>query len=629
MATQSNSNAEARDVDQRLPHPPAAQIVSFDTEKVLYDFDETVTFRLVARSFYPPTIRAEEQTRPPFTVEIWDEHGLEAPRKVAELKLEDAGKLDGKTELRLTWKPGKAEYGHVARAQVFDKHDRLLAEASTQFDICHDWTKVMRPACTIGYKLAGEHITEADMRAQIATLRKANINTVELFAWLPKDNRLNPTEPTWKCIYYQQPERPAMSAGNIRLLARLLHENGMKLVAYHETSVLDPTLLPGGEDAEGYRVYWKEGDQPPILVAPYLKERGGFSPNILKVAPLVASQLAESVKQFGWDAIFCDSGTQACFATANGTDKEGKRLSELTAGEVGERYLRAMREAVRPVKPDFRIIFQNVGASFILRHHHWKEPNEKLEAVIGGYVRQHCAAMFDDVDCWSAEINPQHKPPEHYPQTYDKYAIPLNIVRDVTRKPVLLFPYAASEWKGEYSPAYARPFLSTLAAVGASWSDYFADYGGWWGAWADAPINRTQLQIHRFTARYGRYLRDLDLRWVRNAGERFRVESSPKLYWQDTVYERVSADGSKETVFHLFNHDTMRLRAPKTDPPAVFPVTVTRKNPGDPLEAFALDAEDESLRALPLSPATVDGATELALPPVRSWMVIVTREQSR
>jgi hypothetical protein len=72
-----------------------------------------------------------------------------------------------------------------------------------------------------------------------------------------------------------------------------------------------------------------------------------------------------------------------------------------------------------------------------------------------------------------------------------------------------------------------------------------------------------------------------------------------------------------------------RLRAPKADPPAVFPVTVTRKNPGAPLEAFALDAEDESHCALPLLPATVDGATELALPPVRSWMVIVTREQSR
>ena len=616
-----------------LPHAVGVEVLSFDTAKVLHDVGEPVTFRATVRFSHAPHIRKDQRTQPPFVVEVWDEHDLGAPKKVAEKGLTPAAPHKPCT-VELTWNPGQAEYGHQAHLHVLDRHGRRLATADTVYEVCHDWTTVLRLAATIGYTIAGEQVTEDEMRRQIAYLRRGHYNAVELFGWMPECYDLTPDTPTWKCVYYKQPGRPVMSEHKLKLLAKLLHENGMKLVAYNESSAIDPKLMLKGEDPAAYHVYYRHGGKL-HLAALYLRERGNFMPNALKITDLFARELAESVKRFDWDGLLMDSTTQAFFQTAGGFDAQGNRLTDLTPGQVGKRYVDAARRAVAKVKPNFRLVCQNVVASALTRHYHWRQPNDQLEAVIGAYMRKHYGDLFGAIDMWSGEMDTHYENQAAYPQTYDKYALLLNIARAVSGKPVLLWSQISPPYVEEYTPAFAVPLLSVLAAGRVSWHDHFINYGGLWGPWQQAPINRAHHQVQRFVARFGRYLRAPDLRWVRQPERSIRVHARRELFWKRTVYERTAPDGTRELTVNLVNLDTPFIRPSNVGrpahvvPPIAFPVSVRLTLPkgttADALQGFALDATDAALRALPLQAQREGDAAVFAVPPVRSWMVLVLR----
>jgi hypothetical protein len=622
-----------------LPYPPSAvRVIAFDTDKVLYDEGEPVVFRCEfelsnAGASLVPSRGAI--VAPPLVVEVWDEHGLARPVKVAQARFapKEAGKP---AKVKLTWQPGAKRFGHQAHLRVSDATGRRLAEASTLYEICRDWQYVIRLGATAAMNLVHEGMTEPDLRRIVAHLRRGCVNTVELYQTVADYYDMTPDEPTWRAAGYRKPRHRKVSAKNIKRFGRLLRAAGIKMVVYTEASALNPKLVPHGEQAEDYRVYRRDGKGKLRLHAPYHKDEGWFMPNILKVTDRFARDMAESTRRFGWDGLFVDSATQAFFATANGLDAKGNRLTDLTSGQVGKRYFDAVRKAVLPVNPQFRVICQNIAANMLLRRYHWREPEERVEQVTGAYMRKHFGELFGSIDSWSGEMDPHYGNQKAYPQTYDKYAHVLNIGRAVSGKPILLWMHVSNPHIAhEYTPEYVRPLLSVLAASRVSWHDHFSNYGGWWGPWRDAPVNRVQTQIHRFVTRFGKYLRAPDLRWIRKPETILEVDSSRDLLWRRTVYERTGPDGSRELTVNLINLDSPLLRPsnknqpPHQVPPVAFPVTVRCRVPKgvDPasVRAHVMDAEDDSLRPLALRPALADGRATFQIPPVRSWQMLVVR----
>lgn len=624
-----------------LPHPPnAVQVLAFETKKVMHEVGEPVTFlcTLQVSNATPSLIPTQgELVSPPLRVEVWDEHGLNEPVKMVEARLDKAAREP--VSLELVWQPSTGLFGHQAHLRVFDSAGRELAQAHTLYEVADGrWQHLMRFAAMGGHLAAGEHLGEDDLRRIVRAMRDAHLNTLELFAWMPEPHDFTPETPLWKSAYYRRDKDARISAENIIRLGRLLHENGMKLVAYNETSVLEPSVSIPGQDAEAYKVYYRHGDGRLELQAPYKTSGQCFQPNSLKVADLFAREMAESVRRFDWDGILMDSATQAFYATANGHDAKGNRLTDLTPGQVGERYVGTARKAVHAVKPGFRFICQNVFASFIGRSYHYRQPNDRLHDVLGSYVRTNFAELVPVVDAWSAELDPHYEPQKNYPQTFDKYVVPMNVVRELTGKPILQWVQAAAAYPDDYSPAYSTPLLSTLAAARLIWNDHFANYGGNLGPWTHAPTNLVQRHLNRFVMRFSHLLRSPALKWIQDPKPMFSVVSQRPLFWEHTVYEQETPTG-RQWVLNLLNHDSPYVRPqnvgekPHVLPLVAFPVSVSWQPPSGldvtSVKAYALDAEDAQLRPLSLAIERKEARLIVALPPIRSWLVVVFTQQSK
>ncbi len=617
-----------------LPHPPnAVEVLSFDSDKVMYNAGESVTFRVHLRvgNANPSLIPAVTPlVSPPLVLEVWDACGLRAPAKVAEARLAAAGSAP--VEASLSWTPVAQCYGHLATLRVFDGAGRELARTDTLYEVTEgNWQYLLRYASIAGSLGANEQLTQADLERIVAGMRTAQLNALELFAWMPESYELSPNTPRWKSLYYRRDTDLFISAEKLTALGKLLHANGMKLLAYNETSVLDPALLPPGDDPESYKIYEKQGDGHPQLVAPYKTSERCFQPNCLKVADMFSRELSASVRRFDWDGVLMDSALWGFYATATGVDARGKPLTTLTPGQVGERYLAPARARVHAVKPGFRFICQNAFASLIGRDYHWKLPRDEQFATLERYIRDNYREVPDLVDAWSAELDPHYEPQQNYPQTFEQYIISMNAVRELTGKPLLQWTQVAAPYAGDYTDAYAGALLSALGAGRVSYNDHFSNYGGLLGPWSNAPTNQRQLQINRFLTRYSQYLRAPELRWIRDPSTQFTVKAKRELCWKSTVYQQETAEGF-QWIVNLLNLDSPYVRpqnmgaAPHAIPPAAFPVIVSWQPEGgvpEGVQAYALDAEDASLCALPLEIERGQGQVSVALPPIRSWMVLV------
>ena len=618
-----------------LPYPPAAvRVVLFQTDKVLYEPGETVVFHATLELTNAGASLEPSGSLPaaPLVAEVWDEHDLAAPVKVAEATL-DAKRAAGNVAVELRWQPGEKRYGHRAHLRVRDGAGRRLAEAGTLYEVCREWQYVIRLAATAGANVVHQRLSEADLKRVVGAMRRGGANTLEIFGGWHRFYDLTPDTPTWSSAYYP---KGTVSAANIRRLSDLLHAAGMRLVMYNETSVVAPDLFADAGTADAHRVYRHQRDGSLVLSAPYGREKGWFAPNALKIADRFASELAASIKRFGWDGVLCDSATQAFYSTAHGVDAQGKRLTDLTPGQVGVRYFGPARRAARQANPRFRVICQNLAASALLRHYHWRVPDDKLEATVADYFRKTYGGLTEAIDCWSAEMDPHYGNQKAYPQTYDEYAHVLNVGRAVTGKPILLWMHVSNPHVAEeYGTVYVRPLLSVLAASRVMWHDHFSNYGGWWGPWRDAPVNRVQVQVHRFACRFSRYLRAPDLEWMRNPEACFEVASSRELLWRRTVYRRSAAGGETQWVVNLLNLDSPYVRPsnvgkpPHVTPAVAFPTTVRFRLPravrADTVEGYVADAEDAELRVLRLPVQTHKGSAVFAIPPIRSWHLLVIR----
>jgi len=622
-----------------LPYPPTAvEIRSFLAHKVIYDEGETVRFVCeLGLSNAAPSLKPSLTpfVAPPLTLQVWDECGLEPASKVAEVQI-GAADLRATVRAELAWNPPAGpSYGHKAELRALDGAGRLLAVDVTLYEVCNEWQHIMRLGSSAAPRLASEDLTDEDLLRIVESARRCGFNAIELYAPMKDYYEMAPQETAWQSAPYRDRPTQKVAASRIRRLGELLRERGMRMICYNETSAINPELLKG-ENPDDYKIYDKGQDGSLKVNAHYYAERGWFTPNALKVADRFAASMAESVRQYGWDGLLTDSATSCFFSTANGFDAKGGRLTTLTPGQVGEAYFSALRKAVLPVNPRFRFFCQNVAASMLLRHYHWRQPDDKIETVIGDYMRNHYESLFGSIDAWSGELDTHYTPQKNYPQTYERYALLMNLARDVSGKPVLQWTHATgTPYPEEYSVEYTRPLLSVLAASRVMWHEHFCNYGGCWGPWLGAPVNRAQAQIMRFVTRFSRFLRAPDTRWVRRPEVTLSVESSRELFWRRTVLERTLTSGERELTVSLINLDSPTIRPQNLGepahgtPPVAFPVTVAFALPAgldtSTVKAFAMDAEDEALRVLGIAPDVRDGKAFFAVPPVRSWVMLVIR----
>jgi len=515
-------------------------IERFRSERVLYHPGEAVTFhaRLTPGAGLTPA---------PVRLALTVRHGCEPVQTIA---TRDATIPAAGLDYTATFQPGAARFGFLAELTATDAQGKTLASARTVFEVSANWPEVMRLACIEPYKFASPTTSDEQIATWVARARAAGVNTVETYAWMPASYFFTTDQPEWPEYGGPKPGR-LTSAAKLKLWSRLLHENGMKLIAYSETSAV--------KGPEAWKVYAPAQGQPTEadLQAPYYREVGMFLPNALLCGDTLGRHLAWAIEQFGFDGLLMDSASQCLYATATGVDRAGKKLTDLTVGEVGRRYLAAARAHTDPVNPEFKYVSQNAWASLVGRSWHFRRPLPAIHGAVKAYFDQlRWAAYSDAVDMWSTESDPDSMQHDRYAGTYDRLAVTLNTTREVTRKPLLLWA-ALSQYDGQgggHNPGTIKPFLGTIFASRAACNDHFEMYGGTMTGPEDDAANAAVAQYRWFAARYGQYLFDPALRWDQEPWQRLSFYGLPStVMWEHTVYTQPLPDGRSRTVINLLN----------------------------------------------------------------------------
>jgi hypothetical protein len=503
---------------------------------------------------------------------------------------------------QFAWSTDNEEYGFLGELTARDAGERagaarqgqLLASARTVFEVSGRWPVVMRLATIEPCKHAAPGTSEGQIREWVTRARAAGLNAVETFGWMPASYYLTVERETWP--EYGRPELGRLaSAEKLRLWSKLLHAQGMKFIAYNETSA-----VKGPDEWKVYNPYNRAFD-PNDWLAPYYRERGMFTPNALKVGDLLGRQLAGSIKQFDWDGILMDSASQCMSGTASGLDGHGKPLTSLTPGQVGEQYLQAARAPIRGVKPEFKFLSQNAWASLVGRGWHFRRPLPAIFPTVKKFYEQEDWGAYNKmVDMWTTESDPESMRHDRYAATYDRLAVCLNTTIEVTHKPLLVWT-AMSQWDndgGGRCLGYVKPFLSTVLASRTTFNDHFEMYGGTMTGKADDPVNRSIRHYRRFAARYSEFLFDPELRWDQEPWTWVSLDRAPSsVMWEYAVYHRMLPDGRRRTIVHLLNlppdrrivadHDLPRSNRKVSAPSPGFEGRLERGLP-EPLKDFTM-----------------------------------------
>ena len=588
-----------------LVYPGAVVIDKFEAERVICKPGEEVRFLCEFTSFE----NHENNSPGQFEIQIWIERELSKPTLCASKPVQ---RKIGVNKEELSWKADRNVYGHLATAKLIDGFGRLLAEKSTLFDVAENWVDVMRLACLGVNKSAVKSTTEDKMKSIIGKMRKGCFNAFEAFTFSPKPYFFAPQESEWP---YQYNKNQIILKEKLLDWSRLLHQAGMRYVAYNETSASD-----GPAD---WQVYLKEVSMEKPF-AHYFEDKGMFTPNSTKIASLFADQLAESVKMFGWDGILMDSALACHISTAKGLSKDGTKLTDLSPGEVGAVYLKEARRKAREVNPDFAFLSQNatsvshVGVKLDAdKMYPWiKENAEKLQ------VRKYS----EYVDSYTLEIDSHNEPRDgRYPLTYEKMSVALNSVVESTGRPLMSWAFVVTPYYDEYSVAFTRSYVASIFASRTKLNDHFTFYSGALTDGSESPASRQFIKYNRFAARFSYYLWNPKLTWLLDPLPSLNIQGSKPLFWNRTVYQADLGDGKIITVMNLLNLPSNGLILAQKETPEVFQNGILTLSPGMEAERVTyLSADDDSLKPLDLVPASKEnGTVKYGIPPVESWSIIV------
>lgn len=592
-------------------YPDSVVIHQFQAKKAISKPGELVEFDVA----YTSGSGHEAKEVGGLRAEIWVEREMDPPFMAAKKDLVAHPHVSQKTTL--TWKADKDVFGHRATIRFVDAEDRVLAEEQTLFDVADNWIHVMRLASIGANHCAYRGYADEAMNKMISKIRAAYCNAFEVFTFSPEPYQLAPKKEFWPYQYRKgKPDVPPISKERLQAWGKRLHEQGMRFVAYNETSAIH-----GPEDWQIFlRVVSKEKPY-----AHYFEDEGMFTPNALKIAPLFAQQLEESVRMFGWDGILMDSAIACFINTAQGTDRPGRRLTTLSVGEVGHTYLAEARKRALSVNPDFRFLCQNATS---VSHIGVKESVDGVYPWIAKNAeRLKIQKLSEVVDLYTAEIDAHNEPRDgRYPLTYEQMSVSLNSLVEVLNRPLMAWSFLVPPFPEFYSVAYTRPLMATHLASRTQVHDHFVFYGGAISDGSNAPASRQFLQYNRFLARFSYYLHDPSLKWMLDADKKFEIGSSHPLFWKRTVYRRPLPDGGERIVINLLNLPSNGQILEQAEIPEIAQnVTIRMGESIHPKRVVCLNADDPSLDPLSLAPVGdgEGGGREYRLPPITSWMVVV------
>ncbi len=532
-------------------------ITGFKTDKVLYDFDETVRFEALAKNPGP----ARE-----VVCKLTVRHGMDEMIALPEQKVKLPA--NGSVPLSFTWSGGKREYGFAATLEV----DGIRTEPQI-FEICHDWRKIERAAGKPSYHgIFDPEMSEQSMEDLVKFCRDWGYNRFHVFgSWQPEINRLNPTEKVWRFWTYREPnpgKSPAVariSADRIKAFIRKFHENGIKVTMYIHTptyALPDESWIVYDPLSPGQRKHYA-GDKAERRA--YLEKNGLGVPDARKFAGDFGKKLAGAVSEFGWDGIFLDDFRRLIDYTAEGTDKEGKRLTDLSHNELHREVLGILVGEVKPVKDNF-VFFLNG-----LHHAMYGIQNFPSRDMFGVNGEK-----FDEIK--SAELGNfayagEWRDIARQANSPWQLGRSLRAVKEATRTPldiVWTIAVPASHAKsdasfhGENADYTAReetvlPFTALILSNGFGYSDYYSSSPQ--GEFTDlkkSELARKRAAYLKFAARYGQYLYDLDSKWIPR-GE-VEVKAPDHVYWKGESFEK-PLPGGREVYVNLINFDKSYLYA--------------------------------------------------------------------
>ena len=511
--------------------------------------------------------------------------GLGAPAEVAR---RNVALRPGRTALRFAWKPGQARYGVAATLTLVADGKRTVARARALFEVVDDWTRVMRLGTIESYKLASPNTSDREIERLVLRARQAGVNTIETYAWMPASYDLTPDTPDWADYSRRDPKTRRTAAAKLALWSRLLHANGMKFIMYNEMQ-----SFRGKPEWRLCNPYVKPFD-PANYLAAYYRELGYFTPNFLHAGDLFGREVAGSIRRFDWDGILMDSCSQGMQATGAALDRHGKRITDLSPGEIGRRFMLAARKHVGPVKPAFKFISQNIQSSIIGRNFHYKRPIEAIFPTTQRfYAREQWGKYSSAVDMWSSESTFESMADGRYAGTYDRLAVTLNTAVELSGKPLLVWSNLAGPANRRVS--YVKPLMAALLASRSRFNEHYEMYGGATTGPVTDPVNAAIRQYRQFALRYGELLYDPDLEWDRAPWRWMTSYRSPTtLMWERTVYTRTLADGARRIVVHLLNlpgspRITDRHQVPTRTP--FFTMSFAFTGPKRPVRGWLLPAD--------------------------------------
>lgn len=600
-------------------------IVKFKTDKILYDFNERIRFEAVVENPGP----ARE-----VVCKLTIYHGMD---KVFTLPPQRVKLSEGKLHsLSFLWDAGMREYGFAAVLDV----DGVKSQPQI-FEICHDWRKIERAGSKPVYHgIFDPEVPDRSIDELIQFCRDWGYNRFHVFgAWQPEINRLNPSEKVWRYWTWREPNpgrnqaKVRISAEKIKHFIRKFHENGIKVTMYLHTptyAFADESWIVYDPLKAGKRRHY--GADSAARRA-YLEKNGLGVPHAVKFGRDFGRKLAGAVKEFGWDGIFMDDFRRLIDYTVQGTDKDGKRLTELDHTALHRKVLGILVGEVKPVKDNF-VFFLNglhhtlYGIQNFPSREMFGENGEKFDEIESAGL-----GNFAYAGEWR-DITRQANSPWQLGRS-------LRAVREATRTPLDIV------WTIACPPSHAKsdaglhggnagytakeetvlPYTAVILSNGFGYCEYYTSSPQ--GEFTDlkkSELARKRVAYLKFAARYGQYFYDLDSKWTPR-GE-VEVNAPDHVYWKGGTFEK-PVQGGREVYVNLINFDKPYLYALLWDRTRTVPVsvegveTIVKLRSGEKVTGVYAASPDRSSEPERLTFKTENGWVHAVSPQLKYWNLLV------
>ncbi|MDO9542957.1 MAG: glycoside hydrolase family 66 protein [Kiritimatiellia bacterium] len=583
----------------------------FSSRKLLHDFNEEVSLSGIVVN--------REQSEQNVVAEVLIKKGVDQVIQVDKQQLTiPAG---SEKEVAFIWNPGTAEYGFAAYISLKTPGGKEIAvSAPAVFEVCHDWQKVCRQGsfCVYHQYLSADFSTN-QINEVLRHYRSFSLNMFEMFGEYGRFiGDLTPEGESWPYVLGDISPHPSVkkliiSKAKIKDWIRQSHAAGIKVIGYIHT----PSYTVPDDSWIVYDPSTKKPMEMSYTDNPadtrWLNEHKVYFPNALKWKDVFAKELAESIKEYDWDGWFLDTFNGLCENTAKGVDKEGKRLTTMTADEVYAETLKTLAKATKAIKSNFVLVPNGLhhvlyGIELGPRRDMFGANLEKFKYPKGNQF----------ADLWFYEGQDISRRANSPWQT----GRALRAVREATGRPVWGIFFIAGVDNNQWCTVQAvNPFMALLFSNGISYWDHFPPHG------KDELAAATAAYL-KFACRYGQYLYDLDIHWTPKG--MVEVNAPEHVYWKGNTFQRQFKD-HLEVYVHLINFDKCYLQAKLQDPQRGVPakvnnIRVTVNLPAGYAKAKAYEVTpDGDQEAQAVKAVVKDGKVRVTVPSLEYWDMLVLR----